>query len=97
MNDTIWDIDAPIGRRSVPRTATEVPASGVSWSGPTCFVIREEAPEAFRWTMLSADGRNLKLAQSTTLFPSAEACEQEVRRLEPGACIDFEKLAALPS
>lgn len=85
MSDALSDDYAPIGRRSIPRRVGDVPASGSFWSGPTKFVIEQEGPGAFRWIMLSGDGRELQLAQSPTLFASAEACRQQVRRLDPDA------------
>ena len=89
MSDTIWDIDTQIGRPSVPRTADDVPASGVSWNGPTEFVVTEERPGAFRWVMVSGDARQLKLARSPSLFASADECVQEVKRLDPISPISF--------
>lgn len=94
MSDTIWDVDAPIGRRSVPRSVGEMPASGVSWSGPTEFVVREERPGVFRWLMVSSDSRRLHLAQSASFLPSAAACEREIRCLDPSPVISFETVAA---
>lgn len=76
---------AAIGRRSVPKAVNDLPASGTFWKGPTRFVVEEERPGAFRWVMVSGDGRNLELAQSDSLFASAEDCAAQVRRLDPSA------------
>lgn len=90
MSETIWDSDAPIGRRSVPLRSGELPASGMHWAGPIEFIVREEIPGAFRWMMVSGDSRHLQLAQSPSLLPSKEACEREIRWFEPVPVISFE-------
>lgn len=90
MNDSAWDGYVAIGRRLVPRTVADVPASGVFWSGPVKFVIREEMTGAFRWVKISDDGRNLQLAQSASVFVSQNECGQQVMRLDPKAQILFE-------
>ena len=95
MSDTVLDDYASIGRRSVPRSVTDVPASGVYWTGPTRFVVREERPGAFRWLMVSGDGRELQLAQSPVLFPTGEECRKEVTQLDPTAAVSFEYTAPI--
>lgn len=97
MNDDIENDYAPIGRRSIPRRIDDVPASGSFWSGPTRFIIKEEYPGAFRWFMISGDGRELQLAQSPTLFATSEACRQQVIRLDPDAEVVEQTVGSLAS
>ena len=91
MSDAVGNDYASIGRRSVPRVVTDIPASGDYWTGPTQFVVKEEAQGVFRWVMISGDGRGLQLAQSASVFPSANACSDEVKRLDPNATVALEK------
>ena len=97
MNDALENDYAPIGRRSIPRRVGDVPASGSFWSGPTRFVIKEEIPGAFRWIMISGDGRELQLAQSPTLFATSEACRQQIIRLDPDAEMVEQTVGSLAS
>ena len=97
MNDDIENDYAPIGRRSVPRRVGDVPASGAFWSGPTKFIIDQEGPGAFRWVMISGDGRELQLAQSPTLFATSDACRQQVIRLVPDAEVVEQTVGSLAS
>lgn len=91
MNGTEREIDAPIGRRSSPRLGGALPASGIAWTGPREFIVREEFPGAFRWVMVSGDDQRLQLARSSSLFPSVDACRLEVRQLDPQAQVSIDE------
>lgn len=89
MSETIFDLDAPIGRRSVPLSGV-APLSGASWQGSRKFVIKQAKPGLYRWVMISGDHQHLQLAQSSSFLPSAQACKDEIRRFDPSSNISEE-------
>ena len=90
MSETIFDLDAPIGRRSVPLSGV-APLSGASWQGSRKFVIKQEKSGLYRWIMISGDHQHLQLAQSSSFLPSAQACEDEIRKFDPSSVITQDK------
>jgi hypothetical protein len=86
MTEMEIELDAPIGRRSPPRLPSQIPASGVAWTGSREFIVKQEIPGVYRWIMVSGD-HQFQLARSASHFSSPEACRQEIKRIDPTAKI----------
>lgn len=79
---------ALIGRRTIPLSLTEIPPTGLVWTGPVRFKVFAEGQNGYRWQMVTGDAYQHHLACSQSTLPTAEDCETQIRGFAPGSPIE---------